>query len=192
MLSQAVIESLDRWCYGSMSFGRYCWEKDEQGRFATIYEYPYRDGKRDKSEKHLSCESYAAKAKKKFMTAFVKFVEGGFREGDFSKTAYEGLYLHCGLMAHYNREGFYGTYFETALGKIQFWSEIERHYARGLSGPWVDVEAELIAMAPSEIAHARAVRDAEVELAERKELERLVSKYPDEAAGILDSKIASS
>lgn len=52
-------------------------------------------------------------SREKYVVAklFKRFVENGFKEKDFSKKLYEHLHLHCGFIAHYNKNGFYYTYF---------------------------------------------------------------------------------
>lgn len=59
----------------------------------------------------------------KFMTStqkfkiyknFVSFLNNHFKPTSFKKDIYEHCHLHCGFIAHYNINGFYGEYFGTA------------------------------------------------------------------------------
>lgn len=70
-----------------------------------------------------------------FMTALEKqvvlkqwktFIAGGFRWQHFTERIYKHLSLHCAFIAHYNRAGFYGTYFDNPEDAIQFVSQFDR------------------------------------------------------------------
>ena len=52
--------------------------------------------------------------KKKVYVNFVKFLNNHFKRTLFKKNLYEHFHCHCGFIAHYNIDGFYGEYFETA------------------------------------------------------------------------------
>jgi len=65
----------------------------------------------------------------KFMTAKVKeltlkqwrtFIRDGMQAKHFTKRIYDHLILHCSFIAHYNREGFYYTYFQQPEDTIKF------------------------------------------------------------------------
>jgi len=67
----------------------------------------------------------------KFMTAQDKarvlrqwrnFIRSGLKWEAFHKALYEHLYLHCGFIAHYNRQGFYATYFEDGQDTLAFFN----------------------------------------------------------------------
>jgi hypothetical protein len=49
--------------------------------------------------------------KEKVLKAFKRFVKSGFAWTSFSKALYEHLYLHCGFIAHYDRNGFWDYHF---------------------------------------------------------------------------------
>lgn len=51
-----------------------------------------------------------AEQKKKVLRQWDKFVDGGFSFHLFTDAIYQHLNLHCGFIAHYNRMGFYSTY----------------------------------------------------------------------------------
>jgi len=46
----------------------------------------------------------------------------------FSKLLYQHLTLHCSYIAHYDRFGFYGTYFENPADTIQFIKQYDSDY----------------------------------------------------------------
>ena len=53
-----------------------------------------------------------AEEKMKVFRAWRLFLENHFSAEKFTKTLYEYLILRCSFIAHYNRGGFYGVYFE--------------------------------------------------------------------------------
>lgn len=52
--------------------------------------------------------------KAKVYVNFVSFLNNHFSHSTFKKNLYQHFHLHCGFIAHYNINGFYGEYFETA------------------------------------------------------------------------------
>lgn len=48
--------------------------------------------------------------KQKILKQWEMFVKSGFQPGKFTMAIYEHLHLHCGYIAHYDRSGFYYTY----------------------------------------------------------------------------------
>jgi hypothetical protein len=52
--------------------------------------------------------------KSKIYKNFVSFLNNHFKPTSFKKDIYEHCHLHCGFIAHYNINGFYGEYFGTA------------------------------------------------------------------------------
>lgn len=49
--------------------------------------------------------------KKKVYINFVSFLNNHFSRTTFKKNLYNHFYQHCGFIAHYNIDGFYGEYF---------------------------------------------------------------------------------
>lgn len=67
-------------------------------------------------------EFYDAEAKARFANALVEFILGGFSMEDFNKSLYQRLsncFMH---IAHYDREGFYTTWFDNPK-QIRSWLE---------------------------------------------------------------------
>jgi len=48
--------------------------------------------------------------KRRILARWQRFVKSGFEQNHFSDALYKHLSLHCGYIAHYNRDGFYGEY----------------------------------------------------------------------------------
>jgi len=64
----------------------------------------------------------SAAEKKKIYKGFVSFLNNHFKHTNFNKGIYQHCHLHCGFIAHYNINGFYGEYFSAAatFQKIAF------------------------------------------------------------------------
>lgn len=67
-----------------------------------------------KSLRFESVEFMTDLDKKKIYVNFVKLLNNHFKRTLFKKNLYEHFHCHCGFIAHYNIDGFYGEYFETA------------------------------------------------------------------------------
>jgi len=122
----------------------------------------------------------SAEQKKKFMKHFLRFAEKGFPESLFPKWFYQRLSNTFGHIAHYNRAGFYGTFFTTPKGRVDFlricldypcygdpaytYSDVERAIQDALR------EGKFLERYERELAGA-------VETRERAELARLKAKY---------------
>ncbi|AXH16316.1 hypothetical protein CP985_10955 [Malaciobacter mytili LMG 24559] len=61
-----------------------------------------------------SVEFLTSSEKEKIYKDFVKFLNNHFKKSCFSKRLYNHFHLHCGFIAHYNINGFYGEYFSIA------------------------------------------------------------------------------
>lgn len=121
-----------------------------------------------------------AKAKARFAQNFIRFVESDFRERRFTQAFYKRLALTYGHIAHFNRHGFYETFFSSTAGKVRFLRQTLRHPCWGDPAfTYSDVERVLQAW-----LHQNGVLDRyerkvaeEQEAAERAELARLRAKY---------------
>ncbi len=60
--------------------------------------------------------------KAKIYKSFVSFLNNHFSRTTFKKNLYNHLHCHCGFIAHYSIDGFYGEYFLTGakLNKLAF------------------------------------------------------------------------
>lgn len=61
----------------------------------------------------------SAAQKKRVFASFVRLLESGFEVKHFSKALYEHLSLHCGFIAHFNRETFFAVRFASPEGRAQ-------------------------------------------------------------------------
>jgi hypothetical protein len=66
-----------------------------------------------------------ADEKRRVLNAWVRFLKGGLKWEQFTKALYEHLIMHCSFIAHYNRHGFYCTYFENPEDTIRFLSQFD-------------------------------------------------------------------
>lgn len=73
-------------------------------------------------------------AEAKYMTArqkqlvlgdWLRFLKSGLAHKQFSKRLYNHLIQHCSFIAHYNREGFYSTYFRSGDDVVRFLSQFD-------------------------------------------------------------------
>lgn len=124
-----------------------------------------------------------AKDKADFANHFVRFVSSDFKWTLFTKRFYNRLSMCFGHIAHFDRAGFYGTFFKTLEGKIEFlcqaaewpclgspeftYSDVER-----VLGTWVRQQGF--------VEKYRALLGTDVEQSERALLRQLKAKYPDE------------
>jgi hypothetical protein len=71
-------------------------------------------------------EFMSAREKELVLKTWVRFLKHGLRFEDFSRRLYEHLHLHCQFIAHYDRAGFYRTYFENGEDTQQFLSQFDK------------------------------------------------------------------
>ncbi|MGA2120370.1 MAG: hypothetical protein ABSH56_37320 [Bryobacteraceae bacterium] len=127
----------------------------------------------------------SAREKGLVLRTWVRFLKHGLRDADFTKRLYDHLIQHCGFIAHYNRSGFYRTYFESGEETVKFLSQFDkRGECRSVEygGPWVcgsyaDINGAMVEEAapyvPSLIENAEsAQRDADLA-----EAGRLLAKH---------------
>ena len=65
----------------------------------------------------------SAADKAAFANHFVRFLESGFSQKLFPDWFYRRLSMTFGHIAHYNREGFFATFFTTEEDKLEFLSQ---------------------------------------------------------------------
>ena len=127
-----------------------------------------------------------AREKELVLKAWVRFLRNGLRFGGFSRSLYQHLHLHCQFIAHYNRAGFYQTYFEQGEDTVRFLSQFDqrgecRSVEYGMTfwrdGDYGDLAQAMIQEAapylPNLIVQAQA-REREADLGEAK---RLLAKH---------------
>ena len=131
----------------------------------------------------------SAREKELVLKAWVRFLRNGSRFEDFLRRLYEHLHLHCSFIAHYDRAGFYRTYFENGEDTVRLFSQfdklgecrsIEYGMTSWLEGDYGDLARAMIEEAspyiPKLIENAQA-RQHEADLAEAR---RLLAKHGHE------------
>jgi hypothetical protein len=121
-----------------------------------------------------------AQTKANFGCKFIKFVASDFDPRRFSQAFYRRLSLTFGHIAHYNRQGFYATFFTTTEDKVRFLRMTLNHPCYGdHSYTYADVERAIQGwLRQSGILAKYEERLAdERETGERTELARLKAKY---------------
>jgi hypothetical protein len=67
----------------------------------------------------------AAQDKARVLKAWERFLRSGFKPHYFTEELYRHLSLRCSFIAHYNRSGFYSTYFEDPEATIRFLNQFD-------------------------------------------------------------------
>src|SRR5262245_19701999 len=70
-------------------------------------------------------EFMSAREKELVLADWLWFLRKGLRYSDFTDRLYRHLILHCSLIAHYSRAGFYTTYFEQGDDTARFLSQFD-------------------------------------------------------------------
>lgn len=108
---------------------------------------------------HLTDSQFmSAEQKRRVLRQWEKFLEHGCRWEHFTKPLYEHLIQNCSFIAHYNREGFYYTYFKHGDDMIKFLSQFDekngnppRSVEYGMTywvkGEYEDINREMIRIA---------------------------------------------
>ena len=79
--------------------------------------------------------------KEKFIKHFKSFVQKGFTESMFNQSFYNRMSMMRGHIAHYNRGGFYETWFSTSEKRAGFLSTWTRQPCNGdPTFTWSDAE----------------------------------------------------
>lgn len=123
--------------------------------------------------------------KAKFANHFLRFMSKGFPEQSFTQAFYRRLSMCFSHIAHYDRHGFWGTFFTSTEGRIEFIDHTLR--GGGYGDPaWTYCDVELAIrrrVGEAGIMQAyRSARAAEIEGAERELLRRLQAKFNPMAA----------
>jgi hypothetical protein len=121
-----------------------------------------------------------AQTKANFGRQFVKFVKSDFDAKRFSQAFYRRLALTFGHIAHFNRQGFFDTFFTTTEGKVRFLRMTLNHPCYGDPAfTYSDVERALQSWLRENgtLAKYEERLADEMETGERAELARLKVKY---------------
>jgi hypothetical protein len=69
-----------------------------------------------------------AEEKGKVLKDWQRFIGRGFSKTDFTKSLYDHLIQHCSFIAHYNRHGFYSSYFEDPEDTMRFLNQFDEDF----------------------------------------------------------------
>ena len=131
-------------------------------------------------------EFMSARGKGLLLKAWVRFLKRGLRLEDFSRRLYEHLHLHCQFIAHYDRAGFYQTYFENGEDTVRFLSQFDkrgdcRSVEYGMTswqeGAYEDLARAMIEEASAYIPELSGKAQARQRKADIVEARRLLAKH---------------
>jgi len=130
-------------------------------------------------------EFMSAREKLLMLKAWVRFLKNGLRSEDFSDRLYKHLVNHCGFIAHFNRAGYYATYFEDGEDTTRFHSQVEkRGECRSVecgggwgNGEYEDLRRAMIEEASGYIPALMEHASAKVEESDLAEARRLAAKH---------------
>lgn len=128
-----------------------------------------------------------ASTKSWFAAHMLRFCVTDFSEHHFTQRFYAQL-MHCfGMIAHYNRGGFWEEFFTSTAGKVEFLTEVTAWPGYGTPDvTWCDVEREVIRRlrAADLLGVYRTRLAVERDLANRAEFARLQAKYDGGASPV--------
>jgi len=113
-----------------------------------------------------------ADEKQRLLKAWKKFIKSGFSFRCFTDRLYRHLIMRCGFIAHFNRRGFYLTYFANPDDTLRFFRQFDKDYGyRSIElgvDVWIRGEYEDINMAMCDVwEEHKVVKNAKLEYAVR-------------------------
>lgn len=140
-------------------------------------------------EDFFSSEYKTTKEKADLANKIVRFIEDDFPVGSFTKPMYTWLSGKFGFIAHYNLQGFLGTYFVSGSGKLKFLQQIANCWYVSEDRPDIDGDVEYAIqkwVKESRIIQlVQSKNDDAAREAELSQLNYLAKKYPATAADIV-------
>jgi len=103
----------------------------------------------------------SAREKAQVLRQWETFLRHGCKWEYFTKALYHHLIQHCSFIAHYDRAGFYGTYFHNGEDTVRFLGQFDAKKAEACGAPrsveygdtwWVSGDYEDINRAMIEVA----------------------------------------
>jgi hypothetical protein len=132
-------------------------------------------------------EFMSTREKALVLKAWVRFLKNGLRREDFPDRLYTHLTNHCSFIAHYDRAGFYATYFENGEDTTRFLSQFDdRGECRSVEygdswwcnkGDYEDVNGAMIEEAVRYIPALLEQASAKARESDLAEARRLAAKY---------------
>ena len=146
-----------------------------------------------KSYKFADVEFMTAEEKMQVLKAWVKFLKSGLKAEAFTKRLYDHLVLHASFIAHYDINGFYGTYFgDNKLNTIKFLKMFHIHsdgksaelgYDGWLHGDYADLNEAMREVAEPYIYPL--LQTAQAEFRDLTEARRLLMKHSIKTEGLI-------
>lgn len=133
---------------------------------------------------YTATEFSSVEDKTKFRMQLIAFVEGGFPQEQFTNALYKHLSNCFGHIAHFNRDGFYTTWFRSPEAQLEFCEHLLTWRCYGDPAfTFCDVEKDLQRWlrGADVIANLKQTIQASTEARERAELARLQTKYGEKA-----------
>ena len=128
----------------------------------------------------------SAREKTLVLKAWVRFLKNGLRREDFSDRLYKHLINDCSFIAHYDRAGFYATYFENGDDTTRFLSQFDKRgdclsveYGKSwwLHGDYEDLNDAMIEEAARYIPALLEQASVKAKAADLAEARRLAAKH---------------
>ncbi len=127
-------------------------------------------------------EFMTIREKELVLKTWLRFLGNGLRFKDFTDRLYKHLHLHCGFIAHYDRPGFYETYFENGEDTVRFLSRFDKRenlqsVGYGGSGEYEDLARAMIEEGAAFIPKLMEAARAKQRAADLAEAQRLLAKH---------------
>lgn len=130
----------------------------------------------------------SAAEKRRVLKQWETFLKHGCQEKHFTGPLYNHLTMHCSFIAHYNKAGFYGTYFTNGEDTAHFLTQFDNRngipqsieYGRlywYTSADYNDINAEMCRIAAKYIDGLTQKAGERQEAADIIEARRLLSKH---------------
>lgn len=134
----------------------------------------------------------SAKDKQLVLKHWGKFLAGGLKWERFTKALYEHLTLHCAFIAHYDRQGFYHTYFIDGDDTVRFLRQfqggrsVEYGYTHWLScADYGDVNVEMVRIGETYIPELIEIALEKQKQADIAQALSLLEKHGADRRGVL-------
>lgn len=75
-----------------------------------------------------SVKFMTAEEKEAILRGWKRFIKSGFDQRFFTKRLYKHLTLHCSFIAHYDKAGFYSTYFHHPEDAVRFIKQFDKDF----------------------------------------------------------------
>ena len=120
----------------------------------------------------IDSQFMTAREKEKVLKQWISFIKNDFRREKFSTRLYNHLYLHCGFIANYDRDGFYSTFFVNPQDTIIFLKYFNKKASWVKTLPYVDINSAMVDIAD---LHRERITNACLKSIKEKELDFALS-----------------